>query len=190
MILGRLWTIREISYDYKYAIIPPRFLLREQTKQLRAINIVANEAAVEMWEKYFTNPSAFIIEMFEILKVVCSTNISLNADNNNSTTELKSIKTFGNKYNQLEILRKSMSSSPASFEADRVRRGRKFLPTFYITCIIMIFAVFLGILGLAGINNIGAPNISLPLGWLVGVPVGLSCIGIVMCLTAVIGMVR
>jgi hypothetical protein len=176
--LGSFWAIQEISSYLDSDDFPPRFLRKVKIKSLYKIDKLAAGSAVLMWEKYVNNPSDFILQWLGAMKTICESNLEENIK-------------YSEKYRVLELLKSDMSKSQVKFEAYQLKRSRAFLSTFYLTCIIIIFAVLIGIYGLAGIDNCKTfEDFLKPLNWLVGLPVGLSTIGLWFTLVSVVRMVK
>lgn len=190
--LGRMWVLKEMSDYYSYSNLPPYGLKRGQIKQLLEISAVTGDSASTMWSHYFSRPSEFMLEMFETLTHVNSTTLSVENGNGNSSSGGNDIRTFADKYRQLEEYRKEMFNDAPEWklEAERLTRIRKgTLSPFYAVCIILFLAVLTGFLGIIGIDNAKlVEDVTLPL--LVGLPTGLSAFGFFMSLVMVVRIIR
>jgi hypothetical protein len=168
--LGRLWVIKELASNYSCSAYPSRLLKRGQAKPLYSLNEFAGLSAVKMWEHYFTQPADFMLEVFDTVSTICPFRLSVE-----------------------KILRKDMVGISWKLRGERLSRVRKgILRPFYPTCIILFFAILIGMLGVIGVNN---PETIKFLGdyavrWLVGLPVVLSAFGLVYSLATILRIVR
>lgn len=181
--LGRLWVIKELSFIHSSggAKELSRRLKHGQIKQLSKISKLSNQSALEMWESYFRNSAQFILDMYEALGHIYTTLFSLERKDSGKD---KIKQSGGNTFDVIISVVSRILADGNKLMAEEIKRVRlTSKKPFYFVGGLLIVAIVVGLLALTGISDINSllNTNSNAIRWVVGVPVGLSVYGVLLC---------
>lgn len=184
--LGKLWVIRELSYIYSSGGAKElnRYLQHGQIKQLSKTSERSKESAIEMWEHYYRNPAQFILEMYRVLGQVYLTVLDLETADNNKGKVKQSYGTF----DAIISIISQILADGSKLVAEEIKRVRAISQPFGFASVVLVLAIVIGLLVLAGISSTNPLLYQNPdaIRWVVGIPIGLSVYGVSLCLMFVL----
>jgi hypothetical protein len=150
-----------------------RYLTKGDIKQLSQVSQTSKETAIEMYESYRRNPAQFVLDMYKALGHVYLTLFGTDPDASAKRFDLL-----------ISVVSQILNDS-SKLLAEETRRIRAIKVPFYIITGILILALIIGLLFLTGINSTNALlNLNQDvIMWRVGIPVGLSIYGVLLCLS-------
>ena len=165
--LGRLWVIIKLSLFFAVMLPLPRYLKQSDIVELSTSKVSMN-AALNMWEDFHVNISAFQVQLFETLHYV-----------REKLAKSRSYRPV------VDEVGKSMMMSGTLVKSGVIRRMRSQLtPIFYVVSSVLALAIIVGLCALTGMGEMevltklfGEKALSL----MVGSSIGLSVFGIYLC---------
>jgi hypothetical protein len=165
--LGRLWVIIKLSLFFAVMLPLPRYLKQSDIVELSTSKVSMN-AALNMWEDFHVNISAFQVQLFETMHYV-----------REKLAKSRSYRPV------VDEVGKSMMMSGTLVKSGVIRRMRSQLtPLFYVVSSVLALAVIVGLCALTGMGEMGVlTNLfgGKALSLMVGSSIGLSVFGIYLC---------
>ncbi|HEX76610.1 MAG TPA: hypothetical protein G4O12_08560 [Dehalococcoidia bacterium] len=165
--LGRLWAIIKLSIYFAVMLPLPRYLKQSDIAELSASKVSKN-AALDMWEDFHANISAFQVHLFETLHYV-----------HEKLAKSRSYKPIVDEIGERMMAHGTLVKSGAI-----MRMRSQLTPIFYVASSVLALAVIVGLCTLTGMGEMevltklfGEKALSL----MVGGSIGLSVFGIYFC---------